>query len=238
MAVFTLVQNFHPCATLRADIYYDLLNPDGNFSVFADDTLLDSLTDLSGNGNNQSSSGSNRPTYKVAGINNRPALQFVASNSNYMSAATNSSNEYAGAVTVGAVFKSIPVGAQRLLTKLLTWSMSFNALNYMFTTWNSGGSGVSASGSGNPIVNNTTQVNIQMWDGSSSVDFYKNGTLLQTLALVNTTVVTTEPLYLGVRDGATQFFDGYFSKIFMCKRVLNSWEIYMTNLYLKIAAGV
>lgn len=232
-----IIQNFHP-GVLRPDMYCFAAVPNGSYIPLTDASAFSSWTDLSGNGNTQTSSGVNRPVYDLAGVNGRPAIRFVSANSNYMSTPSNANNEYAGAVTAFAAFKNDASGSQRLLTKLLTWSMSFLNANYMFTTWNSGGSGVSGNGTGNPIDANTVQANIQMWDGSPTLSFFKNAQVNQSVVLNNTTVVTTNPIYVGSRDGTTNFFNGSVVMLGYKKGTLSSWQSYRLGLYMKTAIGV
>src|SRR5574337_508953 len=241
MSALTVVHNFHPCATLRADIYYSASNPDGNFSRLTNGSAFSSWTDLSGNGNTQTqSTPGNQPSYSLNAINNRPSIGFNAASFDYMSAATSTNNQYAGAITTLIAFRasvSGVSGTQRILTKLLKWPMSILNDNYMFTTWNSGGSGVSANGTTPAIISGVAQANIQAWNGSTSATFYKNSALNETVALSNTTVTTTNPVYLGTRDGTTAFFSGDIADLGAVYRLLNPWETYMTGLYLKIVAG-
>jgi hypothetical protein len=221
---------------LQVDTMYDALNPVGDGMWPADGTSLATVADRGKRGNTQSqATAGTRPIFVKNANNNLPAFDF--NGSQWMSAADSVNNQHTGPMSMLSAFMTrVVVGSQRLVTKLLSWSWSLQTADYSFTTW-AAGTGFSALSTGGSVTANVWQRGDYYWNGSN-VDFIKNSTLYQNVALSNINSLTNNLLYFGSRDGTQGYFNGRCTTELTFFRNLATWERMHMQLFLKSRAGV
>ncbi len=160
-----------------------------------DEAAVSSVTDRSGSGNTLANTGSNRPTYEVAGINGLASLEFNGSNQYLQTALSVSGDvtiyavvQYAGGSTgtfrswagmrgtTGGNFDAMLAGNNGNTTHLFRWA------------YGDGSSALSA-GPGGTIVTGTPDVITVQKSGNTNVSLWVNGTLIGSGSVAQTALV-------------------------------------------------
>jgi hypothetical protein len=216
------------------DILIDPLNLDGNYTYYSDGVSISSIIDQGITPNNMSqATGAAQPIYKRAIINGNPVLRF--SGAQWMSSPNGVNNAYAGAMSIFCVFatpNNSPASTGRIITKISSWGLSYASTNATFSFTGP----YTATGL---IAANNTFYNIgAFYDGSANTTFYRNGALFQNVALAAVMPASSSDLYLGSRDGLTNFIECDIAFLAVKFGTLSNFQINAINFYLNQRFGL
>lgn len=219
---------------------YDANNPNNSTSVPADGTSLSSITDLGRNGNNWTqSTGTAQPILKRNIINGQNVFRF--SGNQYMTCPASANNNYTSGssltiVAIASTSNTSTVG--RIFTKSNSGSGAAGytaGKNLALSRFSSIG-GQDADTSSNQWTLNTFGAYSYVYH-SGLIDFYTNGSLVQSVAVAPPGSSTWQ-LILGANFNLSELWYGDIVALYVFFRQLSSWELYLINTYCRKRIGL
>lgn len=198
-------------------------NPANLYAWYKADTLslsnndpVSTWPDSSGNGNDLTSSGGTRPTFKTGIQNSMPAVLFSGSQNMKN---TTLSPVIGTPFSIFAVFNATSVSSSSVI--LCTWNSNTNQLRIEPTQWEYGGySGAMLGGTASTGIHLFSVANF----GTASSTFMIDGT---TIATQDVGSGTTTQLGMGDNAGLGLSFSGYIMEIIITKHAnvteFNAW---------------
>jgi len=227
---------------------WEATNPLGNGTLPANNSSLSTWVDSSKSGNHfAQATGGNQPTFKLAQVNGRPAIQFVSANPSSMTATSTNLPTGANARTFIHVVKYTTVATQQYLLVYGNHSSVGNL--YSLGNYN-GGSGSQRSfvdSESRFIIGNTALttsptkiINIYSGGNISTSTMSVNNTN-QTLTVTSNGVLNTAAgttLKIGDRDDISVPFNGMICAIYAFSGVLTGIPLAQMNNYILNIWGV
>jgi hypothetical protein len=215
----------------QPQVWVDPRNYDGANSHAANGTALASVTNLGTLGSTfAQASGGAQPNIQNNIINGNPVFRFSGAQS--MAMAPQAGLNYGGPMSILCVFNTPnanPAAIQRFVSYPGGWTWANLSNSMQFGMFGNG----TYSLPGTPISNSTWYSTVGIYNGSSSTDFYVNGTKTTVAAALTMGVISGASLYFGSRDGTQHFITADVALLLVYFRALQAWEINGLNFYLK-----
>lgn len=223
-----------------AQVYFDSMNMDGNGGVLSDFSSVSTQSDLSGNGRTiTQATGASQPQYRTEVVNTT-GNSVIFDGSRYMSG---SNISYAGQFTIMFLGTLDVLSATRTIfsngsTNGISFSAGAASFRKLVFTCNGVGSAVSSADQYNTGQFAVMTAVLKNNAGSWSVDFYKNGTFIENVAIAGGPNSSADPFYVGAINASSQMWIGQNVMLATWPRVLSSFELNMMHILFKTRANL
>lgn len=197
---------------------------DANQLNLADSTLVSTWTDSSGNGNNATAAGGNRPTYKVNIKNSKPAVQFSGTNLMTTAAFGAALSQPSTVFLVGQA-----AGASTFMDGIIAGSRHLLDFNTGTTVRALAGSGITS----NATVAQFNYFTVIFNGASSSLQVNAN-----TAVSGDTGANTLTGVTLGANFTPTASLNGYIGEVLIYNALLSAAQITQVQNYIKAKWGL
>jgi hypothetical protein len=223
-----------------AQFYFDSMSMDGNGSVMSNFSSVSTQSDVSGNGHTiTQGTGANRPQYRTSVINTS-GNSVLYDGARYLSG---SNISYAGEFTImwlGTL--DVTTAVRTIFSNGSTNGISFGAGGASFRqiifSCNGVGTATSSANQFNAGQYAVMTAVLSNNAGNWSVDFYKNGTFIENVAMAGAPNASADPIYVGAIDASSNRWVGAHTMLAGWARVLTTWELNQMHLFFKRRAAL
>lgn len=223
-----------------AQVYFDSMSMDGQGSTLGNFAAVSTQSDLSGNAYTITQvTGANQPQYRTQVVNTS-GNSVIYDGARFMSG---SNISYAGEFTIMFLGTLDVISAVRtIFSNGATNGISFSAGGASFRrlvfTCNGVGSATSTADQYNVGQFALMTAILKNSAGSWSVDFYKNGTFIENVAIAGAPNTSADPFYVGSIDASSQRWIGQNVMLATWARALSAFELNMMHLFFRRRANV
>jgi hypothetical protein len=218
-----------------AQVYFDSMSMDGAGSTLADFTSVSTQSDLSGNSRTiTQATGANQPQYRTQVINTA-GNSVIYDGSRFMSG---SNISYAGELTIMWLGTLDVVTAVRtIFSNGATNGIAFGAGGASFRRLqfvvNGVGTATSSADQFNTGQFAVMTAVLKNNAGSWSVDFYKNGTFIENIAVAGAPNSSGNPFYVSSIDATNQRWVGQHDMLAVWPYALNNFQLNVMHVLFK-----
>lgn len=228
-------QPFYLPQHFGAQVYFDSMSMDGAGSTLADFTSVSTQSDLSGNSRTiTQATGANQPQYRTQVINTA-GNSVIYDGSRFMSG---SNISYAGELTIMWLGTLDVVTAVRtIFSNGATNGIAFGAGGASFRRLqfvvNGVGTATSSADQFNTGQFAVMTAVLKNNAGSWSVDFYKDGTFIENIAVAGAPNSSSNPFYVSSIDATNQRWVGQHDMLAVWPYALNNFQLNVMHVLFK-----